>query len=242
MMDALLPVLVATLLGSLVGLERQWHQGMAGLRTNALVAASASAFVHLPIAANTADVHPASLAAAVISGIGFLGAGVILREGMNVRGLNTAATLWGSAAIGAYTGSGLLADAAGITAIILGINVLLRPVIAQLNRLLGAYFSTGAPASFHAYVECQADEQAAVRAVIVERSRKAGLHLRAMRTAGVDGRSDALRLEFDVMGYGRIEQTVEHLLASLGSLTTVYSFAWTRTDAAELDPSLHPGS
>lgn len=241
MMDALLPVLVATLLGSLVGLERQWHQGMAGLRTNALVAASASAFVHLPIAANTADVHPASLAAAVISGIGFLGAGVILREGMNVRGLNTAATLWGSAAIGAYTGSGLLADATGLAVIILGINVLLRPVIAQLNRL-GAYFSTGAPASFHAYVECQADEQAVVRAVIVERSRKAGLHLRAMRTAGVDGKPDALRLEFDVMGYGRIEQTVERLLASLGGLTTVSSFAWTRTDAAELDPSLHPGS
>ena len=69
------PMLVAAGLGAIIGLERQWHQGMAGLRTNALVATAAGAFVHLPLAAATQDVQPASLAGSVISGIGFLGAG-----------------------------------------------------------------------------------------------------------------------------------------------------------------------
>lgn len=241
MLAALSPILVATLLGSLVGLERQWHQGMAGLRTNALVAASAAAFVHLPLAARSGDVQPASLAAAVISGIGFLGAGVILREGMNVRGLNTAATLWGSAAIGAYAGSGLPGEATGLAAIILGINVLLRPVITQLNRL-GAYFSVGAPASFRATIECPAPEQPAVRVAAMERTRKAGLHMRGLRTEAVTERPGMLRLEFEIMGFGRVEQTVERLLSSLGSLATVCSYSWARLDAPELDGSLHPSS
>ena len=241
MVTELLPVLDATLLGALVGLERQLHQGMAGLRTNALVAASAAAFVHLPLATRLGDVQPASLAAAVISGIGFLGAGVILREGMNVRGLNTAATLWGSAAIGAYAGSGLMAGAAGVAAIILGINVLLRPVIAQINRL-GAHFSVGAPASFQISLEAPAENLPALRAAIVERTRKAGLHLRALRTEAAAPASQMLRLIFELVGYGRIEHTVERLAASLAGEGAASGFAWTRIDAVETDASLHSGS
>jgi putative Mg2+ transporter-C (MgtC) family protein len=235
-----LPVLAATGLGALVGLERQFHQGMAGLRTNALVATAAAAFVHLPLAAR-GDVHFASLAAAVISGIGFLGAGVILREGMNVRGLNTAATLWGSAAIGVYAGSELLWDAAALAAIILGINLLLRPVIARLNRL-GAYFSVGAPSMFKATLECTLAGQEAARVALIEQVRKAGLHLRGLRTTAMEGRPDALRLEFDVMGYGRVELTVERIMASMGRLTGVCGYAWSRADAPDNDPSLHPAS
>ena len=90
-------------LGSLIGAERQWRQRMAGLRTNALVATGAAMFVMLamPTPDNTMRV-----AAQVVSGIGFLGAGVIMREGLTVRGLNTAATLWCSAAVGTLSGSG----------------------------------------------------------------------------------------------------------------------------------------
>src|SRR6202041_2203197 len=84
--------------GSLIGLERQWRARMAGLRTNALVAAGATLFVLYAVA--TEDSSPTRVASYVVSGIGFLGGGVILREGANVRGLNTAATLWCSAAIG----------------------------------------------------------------------------------------------------------------------------------------------
>jgi putative Mg2+ transporter-C (MgtC) family protein len=235
-----LPVLAAAGLGAVIGLERQFHQGMAGLRTNALVATSAAAFVHLPVAAR-GDVHPASLAAAVISGIGFLGAGVILREGMNVRGLNTAATLWGSAAIGVYAGSELLWDAVMLAAIILAINVMLRPVIAQLNRL-GAQFSTGTPSLFSASLECIAANQQPVRAALLDQVRKAGLHLRGLRTTAVADRPDMLRMTFDVMGYGRVELTVERVMASLGRMAGVCTFAWAHSTPPEQDPGLHSAS
>jgi len=84
-------VLLALTLGSLIGAERQMRQRMAGLRTNALVAAGACLFVAVGVIAGNAD-GQARIAAQVVSGIGFLGAGVIMREGLNVRGLNTAAT------------------------------------------------------------------------------------------------------------------------------------------------------
>src|SRR5438874_13404056 len=83
---------VAVLFGSLIGFERQWLQRMAGLRTNSLVAVGAAGFVVFS-AMVSGDNSRTRMAAQVVSGIGFLGAGVILREGINVTGLNTAATL-----------------------------------------------------------------------------------------------------------------------------------------------------
>lgn len=82
---------LALVLGSAIGIERQWNQKMAGLRTNALVALGSSGFVVFSGMVGQGD--PTRIAAQVVSGIGFLGAGIILREGINVHGLNTAATL-----------------------------------------------------------------------------------------------------------------------------------------------------
>ena len=70
----------------------------------------------------------------VVSGVGFLGAGTIMKEGLNVRGLNTAATLWGSAAVGAAAGSDLVGQAILITLFVLASNILLRPVVDRINR------------------------------------------------------------------------------------------------------------
>ncbi|TFT89594.1 MgtC/SapB family protein, partial [Proteus mirabilis] len=85
----ILNLVVAMCLGALIGAERQWRQRMAGLRTNALVATGAAVFILSSI--ETSPDSPGRIAAQVVSGIGFLGAGVIMREGMNIRGLNTAA-------------------------------------------------------------------------------------------------------------------------------------------------------
>ena len=118
---------VAMLFGGLIGFERQWLQRMAGLRTNSLVAVGAAGFVVFSTMVS-GDNSPTRMAAQVVSGVGFLGAGVILREGINVTGLNTAATLWCSAAVGALSGAGLYAVAAVGTAVVVGVNVLLRPI------------------------------------------------------------------------------------------------------------------
>src|SRR5207302_11111904 len=100
----------AFLMGMAIGVERQFGQHLAGVRTNALVSIGAAMFVSLSrILVQGGD--PTRVAGQVVSGIGFLGGGVILREGLTIRGLNTAATLWCSAAVGSLAGAGLLFEA-----------------------------------------------------------------------------------------------------------------------------------
>jgi putative Mg2+ transporter-C (MgtC) family protein len=128
-----LALAVAFALGTLIGFERQWRQRTAGLRTNVLVATGAAAFADLGLRLNGVD-GATRIIAYIVSGIGFLGAGVIMKEGTNIRGLNTAATLWCSAAVGAFCGSGLLLEAIVLAAFVLSGNTLLRPLVNYVNR------------------------------------------------------------------------------------------------------------
>ncbi len=124
----------AFVLGTLIGVERQYRQRTAGLRTNVLVCVGAAGFVDLAMNLGGND-RAVQVIAYVVSGIGFLGAGVIMKEGTNVRGLNTAATLWSSAAVGACAGAGRLAQGALLTVFILAGNTLLRPLVNAINRI-----------------------------------------------------------------------------------------------------------
>src|SRR6202163_323507 len=126
----------ALFFGALVGAERQWRQRMAGLRTNALVAAGAAMFVMLSAFAAHPD-DSFRIAGQVVSGIGFLGAGVILRNGLNITGLNTAATLWCSAAIGTLAGYGMYGSAVTGAVAVIAANICLRPIGKALNRGAG---------------------------------------------------------------------------------------------------------
>lgn len=135
--DTFVSLTVAFIMGSIIGLERQIRQRTAGLRTNVLVCVGAALFVD--IAMRFQELHggspgPLQVIAYIVSGVGFLGAGVIMRDGGSVRGINTAATLWGSAAVGCAAGSDLILEAIMGTAFVLAANTLLRPVIALTNR------------------------------------------------------------------------------------------------------------
>jgi putative Mg2+ transporter-C (MgtC) family protein len=131
--DTLVSLTTAFVLGTLIGAERQYRQRTAGLRTNVLVAVGAAAFVDLAMHLNGAD-GAVRVIAYVVSGIGFLGAGVIMKQGMDVRGLNTAATLWASAAVGSCAGADMIAQAAALTVFVLAGNTLLRPLVNAINR------------------------------------------------------------------------------------------------------------
>lgn len=133
-LDTVVSYLVAFVLGTLIGAERQYRQRTAGLRTNALVAVGSAAFVDLGQRLG-GDVESIRVIAYVVSGIGFLGAGVIMKEGMNVRGLNTAATLWCSAAVGSIAGSDLIAEAALLAFMVILVNTVLRPLVDAINRV-----------------------------------------------------------------------------------------------------------
>ncbi|MFT8418814.1 MAG: MgtC/SapB family protein [Acetobacter sp.] len=132
--DTFISYLSAFVFGTLIGAERQYRQRTAGLRTNALVALGAAAFVDLAQhLAGSADA--VRVIAYVVSGVGFLGAGVIMKDGANVRGLNTAATLWCSAAVGACSGTDMVAEAGMLTLFIIAGNTLLRPLVRAIDRI-----------------------------------------------------------------------------------------------------------
>jgi putative Mg2+ transporter-C (MgtC) family protein len=120
-------------LGAAIGLERQWRQRLAGLRTNTLVALGAATFILFSRLTSDAD-GAARVGAQVVSGIGFLGAGVIFKEGLNVRGLNTAATLWCSAAVGLLAGMGFILYGLLCAALVVASNLILRPLVQAINR------------------------------------------------------------------------------------------------------------
>ena len=133
LLNTVVGLIAAFVLGGLIGLERQIRQRTAGLRTNVLVAVGSAIFVDMAqrLGGHDGAVH---IVAYVVSGIGFLGAGVIMREEGNVRGLNTAATLWGSAAVGACAGADLLLEATIGSVFVLSANTLLRPIVNWINR------------------------------------------------------------------------------------------------------------
>lgn len=132
--DTVVSLAVAFVLGTLIGAERQYRQRTAGLRTNVLVALAAAAFVDLGTQIFGAE-GAVRVIAYVVAGIGFLGAGAIMKEGNNVSGLNTAATLWSSAAVGACAGADMIAQAVLLTLFVLMANTLLRPLVNAINRL-----------------------------------------------------------------------------------------------------------
>jgi putative Mg2+ transporter-C (MgtC) family protein len=132
-LDSLVSLFGAFVLGTLIGAERQYRQRGGGLRTHVLVAVGAATFVDIGMHLN-GNAGATQIIAYVVSGVGFLGAGVIMKEGSNVWGLNTAATLWCSAAVGACAGADLAFEAVALTGFVLAGNTLLRPLVNAINR------------------------------------------------------------------------------------------------------------
>lgn len=112
LVDIFLRLALAAGLGGAIGLEREFRHKPAGLRTNMLIALGSALFSILSVELGSAAGSPDRVAAQVVTGIGFLGAGAILRSGENVHGLTTAATIWVNAAIGMAAGLGAYAVAA----------------------------------------------------------------------------------------------------------------------------------
>jgi putative Mg2+ transporter-C (MgtC) family protein len=160
-----LNLLVAACLGAAIGLERQWRQRLAGLRTNTLVALGAAIFVTYSHVVSD-DAGSARMAAQVVSGIGFLGAGVIFKEGLNVRGLNTAATLWCSAAVGLLAGEGFPLYGLLAAVLVIGANTALRPIVHAINRQ--PVDSSEEEQRYLITVDCRAARAAEIRSALVK--------------------------------------------------------------------------
>lgn len=217
--------------GALIGLERQWRARMAGLRTNALVATGATLFVLY--AAATEDSSPTRVASYVVSGIGFLGGGVILREGANVRGLNTAATLWCSAAVGVLAASGHLVFALIATGTVVAVHLLGRP----LGRLIDHDDPGDDDEGLEPYlvqVVCRPKSAKYARAQIVQHTRSNDIILRGIHTGQAPEQApeqalDNVTLTAHVLLGGHSTAKLaklERLVAELSLQPGIYAVHW----------------
>ena len=217
---------VALACGAVIGSERQVRQRMAGLRTNALVAlGAAGSVIFSQLVPN--EVSPTRVAAQVASGIGFLGAGIIFRDGFNVHGLNTAATLWCSAAVGVIAGIGAWDYALVLTGLVVFVNLGLRPLVKFLKK----HTKAGVPIarSFRVDLTCAPADEAAMRALILRHLPLHGLHLSELTSAtGEDG----VTLGAVVQGEGVTDSAIEQAIARLGAEAGIRRLRWLAIEEA----------
>src|SRR5882757_11332505 len=214
-------------LGTVIGFERQYRARMAGLRTNALVAGGATLFVLLSAHGFTGgDADPTRVAAQIVSGIGFLGAGVILREGLTVRGLNTAATLWCSAAVGSLAGAGLYSVAVAGTVAVVAVNIVLRPV----GRVVDRRPDTGAetPTSYEFLAVTDDASEAHVRALLVQALARTDFALRSVTSTNVDtnGGNGRVEVRAQLSAEQRDDKQMETAISRLSLEPSVTSVRW----------------
>lgn len=146
-----LRLLIALLLGAAIGFERQWRHKMAGVKTNALVSLGSALFILLAAKITGDNSSSARIAAQIVTGIGFLGAGAIMKEGFNVSGLNTAATIWCSGAVGCLAGLGFWYEASIGTFFVIVSHLVLRPVE---NRIEKRSSSNNGNSRFRLIIKC----------------------------------------------------------------------------------------
>jgi putative Mg2+ transporter-C (MgtC) family protein len=216
-------VLVALAYGSLIGFERQWRQRTAGLRTNALVATGTSLFILItPLVGATAN--STQIAAYVVSGIGFLAGGVIFKERLSVSGLNTAATLWCTAAIGALVGYGFLIEGAVGVAAVLIANTLLRPIVQRINAQ--SIEGTELVSSYEIRAVCRNDVEERIRTATIAAVRSASMSLIAVYSDDIeDTQRVAVTADVSITG-GRADTRLEKIVQKLGIESGVVSVSW----------------
>jgi putative Mg2+ transporter-C (MgtC) family protein len=209
------------LLGVAIGLERQWRQRMAGLRTNALVAVGAALFASISLLMN-ARINPTQVAAYVVSGIGFLAGAVIFKEGLSVRGLNTAATLWATAAVGTLSGSGFVTEAAIGAVAIVGANVLLRPIVQRVNRQ--PLDQSELSQSYQIAVVSPSNSEEMVRAAMLSQIRSTTLVLRALESHDVA--AARVRVTATVATTSRADAKLERIVGRLSRDPAIVAASW----------------
>jgi putative Mg2+ transporter-C (MgtC) family protein len=217
---------VALTCGAVIGSERQIRQRMAGLRTNALVSLGAAGFV-LFSQLFPNEVSQTRVAAQVVSGIGFLGAGIIFRDGFNVHGLNTAATLWCSAGVGLMAGAGAWHFALLLTGMVVFINLGLRPFVKMLKK----YTAAGVPLTqtYRIALTCRPDDEAAMRALMLQTLVAGGLSLTEIAGQPVEGKIEVTAV---LTGTGTTNQMVEQAVQRLAGEPKLMKLHWEAVDDA----------
>lgn len=221
-------LLLAVALGGLVGLERQFRQRFVGLTTHALVALGAAAFSSLAVLIeNSVDVR---MGGQVVTGIGFLGAGLIMRDGLSVRGLSSAATVWATGAVGTLAGYGFRIEAMETTGLVIAINLVLPRLGGLLER-----FSPEREAVERFYVielKCSAKDEAEIRARLLAAMQVHELRLHALESHAIAA-TGAVEVEAIVYSARQEDELVERLVGELSASPQIFAAKWTSTAPPE---------
>lgn len=233
--DLIIRVTVGGLSGALIGMERQWRARIAGMRTNALVSLGSTLFVIMgAYSFESPDGDPTRVAAQVVSGIGFLGAGVIMKHGTSISGLNTAATLWASAAVGALAGGGQLWVSAFGTAMVIMTNVLLRPLGRALDRRPGSLGRERDQDTEYTFeVRCSREQEILVRAKVFEAVHRPDLTVQSV--GATDLPDDIVVITAIATSRQRDDHQIELAIADLIPIPEVLGVRWTAADLTETD-------
>jgi len=175
--EFIINLLISIAAGVIIGLERQWQKKLAGVRTTALVSFGACMFVSLSVFMS--DTSSTRMAAQVVSGIGFLAGGVIIRDGFSVSGINTAATLWCSAAIGSMIGAGYPAQGIVAAFMLMLMNIILR----SLSHKVDDFRSDST--HYYVSVKCAHENEIKVRTKILHTLNALGLEFNQITCGAV---------------------------------------------------------
>jgi putative Mg2+ transporter-C (MgtC) family protein len=222
--DFVIRLFTALALGGVIGLERQWRQRTTGLRTNSLVAMGSAMFVMMGALISGPD-SESRVASYVVSGIGFLGGGVILRDGLNVRGLNTAATLWCTAAVGTLAGCGFLTLSMAGTLGVLMTNLVLRPLAYRINRVSTESESEEQEILYRFRCTCRAVEEAHIRALLLQNVGRTPLALIALHSKDHES-GDRVDVHADMKVIGRKDEYLEQIVTRLSLESSVTAISW----------------
>jgi len=221
---------LAFLLGVAIGFERQWRQRSAGLRTNTLVSVGAAAFTLISYLLTSLDdgVYKGDatrIIGQIVTGIGFLGAGVIMKDGLNIHGLNTAATIWCSAAVGSMAGVGLYAEATIVAVVVMITHLLLRPLGNRINRVPVQKEEDGT-FQYSFKIRCKEQVENHLRVLIIDTLKKDNhLLLRSLKSSD-NGNPAYTYVEAEILANGRKDAEMEKLAGILTLEYGVTEVSW----------------
>lgn len=217
-----LRLFVALLLGTTIGFERQWRHKMAGVKTNALVSLGSALFILLGAKILGDSSGEARIAAQIVTGIGFLGAGAIMKEGFSVSGLNTAATIWCSGAVGCLAGLGLWYEASIGTFFVVISHLLLRPVE---NKIENRTFSNNNYVRYKLLIKCGELAREEIRLnlhQIVEKSPTLKINNYNVEFT----ENDKVLIEITLKTTEKAETEIEKVNLMLNTLTDIQLISW----------------
>ena len=218
--DYIFRILLSLGLGFAIGLERQLTGHAAGIRITVLISMGSCFFTLFPLMYDTSQTF--RVAAAIIQGVGFLCSGVIFKESASVRGMNTAATLWCTAAIGVLASSGMYLMAATAAGILVLSNWLLRPLARRISPLFGEEESEK---KYRVSVTCQEEAEHILRTLLINSNSCKTLFLTNLESGDVVGDKVEIIAEYDSAGKSK-DRYLEEIVGQILTLPEVVSAGW----------------